>query len=212
VATKEGRTVLFVSHNMATVKSLCQDGVFLAQGRISYKGTAEGAIKTYLKKMEFIDQENDLMHYRKTRGSEIITKIVINESSEWSVPKINIGGEVNVRLYLHKNPYFEQIHIGIGIDNEMGERIFTVSTRNQNIEIKFLANNLIVDCHLNQINIAPGVYYLKIAIADSYQDIDIVEFYPGFEVIPSDYYGTGKLPFRSQGILIMEALWERVNE
>lgn len=48
VSRGNGRTVLFVSHNMAAVRSLCQKGVVLKDGRTDYIGTAEDAIQHYL--------------------------------------------------------------------------------------------------------------------------------------------------------------------
>ena len=48
VSKGEGRTVLFVSHNMTAVKQLCTSGIVLKNGRLSYLGTSEGAIEKYL--------------------------------------------------------------------------------------------------------------------------------------------------------------------
>ena len=48
VSRGEGRTVLFVSHNMAAVRQLCNRGVVLDNGTITYQGTSEDAIRTYL--------------------------------------------------------------------------------------------------------------------------------------------------------------------
>ncbi len=48
VSRGEGRTVLFVSHNMAAVKQLCKSGIVLTNGKISYCGTSEKAIEKYL--------------------------------------------------------------------------------------------------------------------------------------------------------------------
>ena len=49
VARGGGRTVLFVSHNMGAVRSLCQTGVLLSQGRVVKRGTAEEVIDLYLR-------------------------------------------------------------------------------------------------------------------------------------------------------------------
>jgi len=46
---KGGRTVLFVSHNMAAVQGLCTSGVFLSQGRVVTQGTAADVVQHYLK-------------------------------------------------------------------------------------------------------------------------------------------------------------------
>ena len=48
VARGEGRTVLFVSHNMAAVKKLCRHAVVLKNGRVDYLGAAESAVAHYL--------------------------------------------------------------------------------------------------------------------------------------------------------------------
>jgi lipopolysaccharide transport system ATP-binding protein len=45
--SQSGRTVLFVSHNMAAITSFCQRGVFLKNGEVCYDGTASGAVARY---------------------------------------------------------------------------------------------------------------------------------------------------------------------
>lgn len=44
----EGRTVLFVSHNMVAVRALCKRGIYLEKGKVSYSGDVESAVKIYL--------------------------------------------------------------------------------------------------------------------------------------------------------------------
>ena len=46
--SKEGRTILFVSHNMAAISSLCNKGIYLDQGKISYIGNTDEAIRMYM--------------------------------------------------------------------------------------------------------------------------------------------------------------------
>ncbi len=48
VSRGEGRTVLFVSHNMASIKSLCNSGVILQNGQMAFAGTANEAVERYL--------------------------------------------------------------------------------------------------------------------------------------------------------------------
>lgn len=49
VATEEGRTILYVSHNMATVKSLCNRCIVLSKGKVIFEGATEEAIAIYMK-------------------------------------------------------------------------------------------------------------------------------------------------------------------
>lgn len=49
---KSGRTILFVSHNLSAVQSLCKKGIFLVNGQVNYKGPIEQVINTYRKSLE----------------------------------------------------------------------------------------------------------------------------------------------------------------
>ena len=57
VSKGEGRTVLFVSHNIAAVKNLCQKGILLKDGNLITQGAIEGVINTY--DLEFISQDKN---------------------------------------------------------------------------------------------------------------------------------------------------------
>lgn len=48
ISKSEGRTVLFVSHNMAAVKSLCTRGIVMENGKVAYNGDVEEALKNYI--------------------------------------------------------------------------------------------------------------------------------------------------------------------
>src|SRR5438445_706678 len=55
----EGRTVLFVSHNMAVMQTLCRRGIVLDQGRVQFDGTIRDAVSLYLRNLERV-MTNDL--------------------------------------------------------------------------------------------------------------------------------------------------------
>ena len=45
-----GRTVIFVSHNMTSIRNLCSKAIVLEKGQVTYSGPVENAIEQYLKK------------------------------------------------------------------------------------------------------------------------------------------------------------------
>ena len=55
VAEEEGRTILYVSHNMATVKSLCQRCIVLSHGQLAFEGSTEEAIAVYMQNSDYDD-------------------------------------------------------------------------------------------------------------------------------------------------------------
>ena len=78
VSKGEGRTVLFVSHNMAAVKSLCNKGVVLENGVVNYQGDIDSSVNFYLNDEKLIG------------GDQIINSIKIF-SSELEIKKIEVN-------------------------------------------------------------------------------------------------------------------------
>jgi lipopolysaccharide transport system ATP-binding protein len=81
VSRGEGRTVLFVSHNMASVRTLCNKGVLLQDGCMSFTGNIEETIDLYVKTDE-IDETELIINKIKPISKEIqITNVLVNNSA-----------------------------------------------------------------------------------------------------------------------------------
>ena len=81
IASKEGRTVLFVSHHMGSVQSLCKQGIFLESGQLQYTGKIEDTVTTYLGQ---IRHENHV-NFIPRPGQPSIVSVTVNEN------ELNIG-------------------------------------------------------------------------------------------------------------------------
>lgn len=85
VSQGEGRTVLFVSHNMAAVRSLCNRGVVLENGLTSFMGTATEAIEQYIKGNECLIQQGSIVDSIEWKKPYLtITNIAINGTDKRS--------------------------------------------------------------------------------------------------------------------------------
>ena len=78
VANGEGRTVLFVSHNMAAVKSLCKTGVVMKNGGIEYIGDIESSVAHYLQIGNHSSEDKIIDRIKWKKPSIAINKVVIN--------------------------------------------------------------------------------------------------------------------------------------
>ena len=88
-AQKEGRTVLYVSHNMNTIRQLCSRCVVLNQGKVIYEGDVENAIEVYLGRNAVCPKEIDLTDIsRKQQAVEglTFTKIRVLNREKWVLP------------------------------------------------------------------------------------------------------------------------------
>ena len=82
VANGQGRTVLFVSHNMAAVKSLCKKGVVMKNGGIEYTGDIESSVAHYLQIGNHSSEEKIIDRIKWKKPSMTINKVVINGSEK----------------------------------------------------------------------------------------------------------------------------------
>ena len=98
VSKGEGRTVLFVSHNMAAVRSLCTRGVLLKDGTIDFIGTIPNTLDRYLENVDYLKKDKITDNIKWTKSTLIIHKCKINNSEDkFSVIKSD-QKEINVYI------------------------------------------------------------------------------------------------------------------
>ncbi|MDR2121890.1 MAG: ATP-binding cassette domain-containing protein [Flavobacteriaceae bacterium] len=103
VSVNEGRTVLFVSHNMAAMKQLCTKGIVMQHGMISYSGAVLDSVEHYQKSTEissFFEHEGDIEKAPGNQNIRILkftTKPVVGEYLT-----ISSGVEFKLEFYNYK--------------------------------------------------------------------------------------------------------------
>jgi lipopolysaccharide transport system ATP-binding protein len=165
ISKGEGRTVLFVSHNMAAVKSLCDKGIVLENGKTSFNGPVDGAIEYYLKNSEsFAHRRWDAKTSPKVNFIRLLEAKVLNIHNEIALNhpitddvKIEFTYEVTQenQLFLH----------GFNLFN--GHNIHILSSHDK--QAKSLNNPLPLGIHSTNITIpgnflAEGAYNCSFAI------------------------------------------------
>lgn len=93
ISTAEGRTVLFVSHNMAAVKALCARAILLEKGEIKFSGTTEDTVSHYLITEENQDKRKIIEGIKYKKDWLDIYRIEIN-GTEYNQSVIKSGQEV----------------------------------------------------------------------------------------------------------------------
>lgn len=197
-----GRTVLFVSHNLTSIRNLCQRCIVLADGQTFYEGNTEDAIAAYRLSCANHNHPDNRLPSRHIIAVECTT--TDGTPSDVFHPGDTI--DIHLRLKLGET-ILRSPRIGIGVENDLGERLFTVGTYFSSSQLPALKGTVNLRCRMHDVRAAPGAYFAKIAIADDTHQIDSVENLPLFTLDNSDYYGTGRLPTRSQGSLLQKSEW-----
>jgi lipopolysaccharide transport system ATP-binding protein len=155
VSKGEGRTVLFVSHNMAAVKSLCAKAILLEKGIQKFVGSSEKAVALYLN--ENANSVNtrlfgDDYHFPEFNLHEIMVKAKHTEDEYLLIEDDEIELITDITLKATSDHY----HITYHLYNEMGEPMFSFSHRGIGLE---KGRNRLT-CIFPKSFFNPGSYYL----------------------------------------------------
>ena len=148
VSTGEGRTVLFVSHNMTSVKSLCNTGILLENGMIKDVGKIEPIVAHYLRGDSEVDNHKKWSNPDlKGGGFELLEIGVRKKNGKWEdLMRVDDDCEIVIRYRLTKE--FDNFWITMHFKNEQGEKIFSTSGGSRCYEKKHIPGEYEQICHL----------------------------------------------------------------
>ncbi|WP_203293156.1 ABC transporter ATP-binding protein [Luteirhabdus pelagi] len=134
ISSGEGRTVLFVSHNMVSVQSLCTRAIVLVNGKVDFEGSTANAIQEYLKEATtdgyssklFLDKSNTV----KNKGVELLSAQITNGEPDKADDPIRIDTKILMQCEILVNDYNRKINIGFQFLDDSGNILFTSHTRN----------------------------------------------------------------------------------
>jgi lipopolysaccharide transport system ATP-binding protein len=205
---KEGRTVLFVSHQMAAIENLCQRAVLLEQGRSIADDKTKIVISKYLERLlgksyTSLTERTD----RKGTGDLQFISVSFQNKQGIGISSLYSGGFVKF-IFSYKNNVrkdLRSLHLSVGVNNQMGERIaiFSNNIVGENFLFVPLSTNK-VTITVNKLPLMPGRYGLTIYCTINGVVADWIQNAVFFEVEQGDFFNTGKLPPIGQGIFLVD--------
>lgn len=193
---REGRTVLFVSHNMSTVESLCRRGILLDSGTLYLDSTSEKAVKVYLEKSYSLAQELPLVQRTDRSGSGRVRASsfrILNEEGE-EEKSLQSGKDYYFEIgYINKTgEYLEDVVISLDFFDEKGLRILLIRSNFTNSNVTLNPVEGYIRCELKNLPIASGLYRFSIYLAHADAEmLDYIEDAASTTVDGGDFFGTG---------------------
>jgi lipopolysaccharide transport system ATP-binding protein len=122
--TKQGRTVLFVSHNMTAIKSLCRRAILLENGRVACEGDVDSVIDTYLmvgREMAETGIIPDDAHNFGS-GEAWVRRVELLDLADNPITQVYFGQPFRVALTLQVKKRIEDVVVSVGISSLDGVR------------------------------------------------------------------------------------------
>ena len=183
-----GRTILFVSHNLALVRSLCDKGIILDNGKMSFEGSCEMAIAEYVRSNETLTGQQISLAFLKRDKS--YKENIIYSSFEFMEFPVKFGNPIVVKFTLKSNvtSNFRDVDFGLAINDRNNNCIIHCSNRFVNTHINHTDDRSVYEFSIENC-LKPGTYTITLFLrtGDTIQDWlkDIIRF----EVLDGNPYG-----------------------
>lgn len=202
VSQGQGRTVLFVSHNMASVKNLCKTGILLKNGMIDYMGDIDSTINRYLR-IDSHDEATPLPERKDRKGTGVAKFEEINLlNKSGRVNSVVIGKPIAYELKIQADKEVKGANVIVSIYNSTGVVVASLYSEYVNGKVDLKKGLNTVTCSVEYMPFQEGEYYINVLIDDAVGNIlDWVEQAFRFEVVMDDLYETGKV-LRDRNVIV----------
>jgi lipopolysaccharide transport system ATP-binding protein len=206
---KEGRTVLFVSHNMATVTTLCQRAIWLVNGQVNLDGDAEQITSKFL-----------------TYGSEHSGEVILTTQSQnqrfWfkRVSLINTEGNINsvfdvrepIKIHLEYEALenIRDLEISFRIINSSGVTIFTIN-RSFYLSSQFAVGSYLAEIEIPPLFLVPGSY--SIDVGSHIPKVEILSLHQSLMSFEIEETGSHMALYKGSafGVVLVDFPWTETN-
>lgn len=175
----QGRTVLFVSHNMAAVKSLCHEGIVLSNGFIQFKGNANDAVQNYLTSAESSISSEATWTEDNAPGDERL-KLLNVKVKPTTGNDLNVASGITIEFICQN--FLKNTSVDVTFEINTEDNILLVYHGNYVDKPKKLSEGLYkISAQIDPFILNKGVYYLNVLFGLQAREVllkvnDIVRF------------------------------------
>ena len=209
--TKKGRTVIFVSHNMNAIQSLCNKTLLLDNGFLTFIGRTEDSISKYLMFEVNNTGKIEIKNKFKHDGSKTkaFKKITFKGENGKSKNIFDMGCDVFVEIELEIKKPIKRAIIGVGFISEAGNMSALFGSFDAESILELPEGNHTLFGKIPKLQLSPGTYSIVVDLRkDAKICIDRIENVIDIIIQPRDIWRSGWLPHDKQRSWIGESSWE----
>jgi len=211
VSGGEGRTVLFVSHNMAAVESLCTHAIVMQHGEVILpKDIARNAVQFYNQSVvgELLNTKLD---ERKDRtGSGLLKMNLLEFFDKDNVPIQNLicGKKIKIRIHYFAKINIRTVSVAIAFNSLTGDNKCLVWTELIDKDYSNVQGNGYFECEIEKFPLSPGRYLINLFTkTDGGEILDWIQEAASVVIENGDFYGTGRNITTDHHTVLIEHDW-----
>lgn len=206
-----GKTVLFVSHNMATIKSLCTKAIYLEKGRLLAQGLTRDVVDMYVAKNNLMIEETDLADRKDRSGSQKVKLVGFHMEDEHGAHIETILTGTSVAFCFHyqlNDSSVRTVDLGMSFHDLDGAAVSVIYSGYQNILFSKLPPKGQIRCMIHDFNISKGRYNVGGRILADSEEADWPQ--GGLAIVDvedGDFYHSGKTGFPFSNLNLIRGDW-----
>lgn len=167
VSKGEGRTVLFVSHNMGSIRALCTNGILLENGRMIYSGTIDNVVDYYLSNQNNASSLDGVFYPDKNLSNKFKYLKIQNLNGQ-ELNEVMTGDSVVFEIKIQNCVFDETMGVGLYFYNQYGDRIAGITSFYGDItydEKKKTEQDKTIKVRIDKFPLTAGMYSLELVLA-----------------------------------------------
>ncbi len=208
--TTEGRTVLFVSHNMGAVIQLCPFSILLEEGRIISSGPSKEVVENYLstifKPVNNLDLRDVSIRYGDGRMRFISAQLRMKNGKYTTVPVS--GQPIDIVLETENQKPLEKVEITLTIFNQMGIAVTSCCIESFGEQFSLPSGRNEIICSIPKLPLPLGQYKIALAASDHRGELDWVPTACIFNIHSSNFFETSFTPPMRYSTVLLEHKWK----
>ena len=215
-ASRNGRTALFVSHNMDAIQQMCGRVLLIQSGAIGEEDEPQAAIARYLDDaLHAQDGDIDLSNHpsRLPKCTPTIQGLTLSAGDGRPTTRFLPGDVMTVEMLIEPKDRISEPRLAVAIEDHTGRRITTAASYFQQSSLPDIDAPSRFRCTLPPLRLGEGRYLLSVSVANKYQGmIDGLHNAVWFEVVWRNSFGNGETYLSSvYGPILTSSLWERID-
>lgn len=209
-----GRTVLFVSHNMAAVENLCTSGLLLDHGKTFYLGSVRDTVRQYISLFRPQTRDGFLGENVKRTGSGTAHLVAfwLEDKDRQPVDLVKSGDTIQLNFKISARTALQQVDIGFSVHREEDDQLlFILYSSYTGRQFHFSQGMNEVHCKITSLPLPEGKFLVKAQLMAQGEVLDYPLAGVGYmEVLEGDYYGTGQKSTkltREQPLFLLNGNW-----
>ncbi|MFT2007756.1 ABC transporter ATP-binding protein [Pontibacter sp. 13R65] len=206
VAQGEGRTVLFVSHNMASIQTLCTRGILMSNGQVHTDHTVAEAISQYLS-LNTKDTSTSYKASPDAINDYVWIESAFIESNDSINNQVMTGQDITIIVKYRAKELGLKCSLHVGVYNHFGDKILHLGSIYGGFDTFLTEKFGTIQCKIPRLPLVEGKYTVNFSLHVDGRPFHRIEDAVALFVENGDYFGNGKLPNPRESKVLVDQSW-----